>query len=321
MGRTVRLPINEFYGQTEANLVSSHCFRPDASPHGAMGVPVPGHERHLARCQGRASASARWARLCPRPRPGDVPALLDEARRRRTGERSYDGWLPPPPPQHRRSGDAGMPRAKVTFHAANGQMSSPPPATSIGPKKKKKKVEIEQALACYPDVVMAAPWSARPTSTRPHRDRGRPCVCATGADWSGMEQRCRPGARNKVLAHCVPPPRSSAPIACQMTPPARSCGGRCATRPPPPPPPPPPPQNPKRVLFPRLCFTNTSGGVEGRAPTGSPRASGPNSLHFSIERRNGSHRQPHARHHRQHRERRQQRLVDATAVRPAARIR
>ncbi len=38
------LPVNEFYGQTEANLLVGQCYLTDPIRPGAMGLPFPGHE-------------------------------------------------------------------------------------------------------------------------------------------------------------------------------------------------------------------------------------------------------------------------------------
>jgi acetyl-CoA synthetase len=73
------LTVNEFYGQTECNLILSNCAAIGVSRGESMGRPVPGHT-----CCG---CRARWR--CPetrrgRPdrgaatRPGDVPALLEQ---------------------------------------------------------------------------------------------------------------------------------------------------------------------------------------------------------------------------------------------------
>jgi acetyl-CoA synthetase len=67
------LSINEFYGQTECNLVIASCAAIGVSRPGSMGRPVPGHEvRHPARGTG---AGCR-----PKAGPGDVPDLLEPAR-------------------------------------------------------------------------------------------------------------------------------------------------------------------------------------------------------------------------------------------------
>ena len=74
------LTINEFYGQTECNLVLSSCAMIGVSKPGAIGKPVPGHDVAVIR-------AGRLARRCGRARadrgeaagPGDVPRILGTA--------------------------------------------------------------------------------------------------------------------------------------------------------------------------------------------------------------------------------------------------
>ena len=46
------LPINEFYGQTEANLLVGNCYLTDPIKPGSMGLPYPGHEVAVLREDG-----------------------------------------------------------------------------------------------------------------------------------------------------------------------------------------------------------------------------------------------------------------------------
>ena len=78
--RRFGLTINEFYGQTECNLVLSSCAMIGVSKPGAIGKPVPGHDgrgdppRRLARRRRRARADRGEA-----AGPGDVPRILGPA--------------------------------------------------------------------------------------------------------------------------------------------------------------------------------------------------------------------------------------------------
>ena len=78
--RRFGLTINEFYGQTECNLVLSSCAMIGVSKPGAIGKPVPGHDvaviraGRLARGRGRARADRGAA-----AGPGDVPRILGTA--------------------------------------------------------------------------------------------------------------------------------------------------------------------------------------------------------------------------------------------------
>jgi acetyl-CoA synthetase len=54
--------INEFYGQTECNLVVASVDRVMDRVPGAMGLPVPGHEVAVLGPGTCPSVRARWAR-------------------------------------------------------------------------------------------------------------------------------------------------------------------------------------------------------------------------------------------------------------------
>ncbi len=77
--RAFGLTINEFYGQTEANLVVGNNARILPLRSGSMGQPIPGHEVGVLD-QGGEPARARGQRRDrdPPPRPGDVPRLLEQ---------------------------------------------------------------------------------------------------------------------------------------------------------------------------------------------------------------------------------------------------
>ena len=118
------LTINEFYGQTECNLVLASCA--------AIGVAQAGRDRQAgARPRGRGDPR-RTARMlrAGRARPdrgaparsGDVPGLLEQARRRRAdkfvgdwmttgdqGERGRGGLCPLRRPRRRRHHLGGLP--------------------------------------------------------------------------------------------------------------------------------------------------------------------------------------------------------------------
>ena len=56
------LTVNEFYGQTECNLVLSSCAAIGVSRPGAIGKPVPGHAVAVIRADGTGAAPARSVR-------------------------------------------------------------------------------------------------------------------------------------------------------------------------------------------------------------------------------------------------------------------
>ena len=74
------LTINEFYGQTECNLVLSSCAMIGVSKPGAIGKPVPGHDVAVIRADGsRADAGELGQIAVQAAGPGDVPGILGPA--------------------------------------------------------------------------------------------------------------------------------------------------------------------------------------------------------------------------------------------------
>lgn len=180
-------PINEFYGQTEANLVLAACTGPMPRVPGAMGLPVPGHEVSLRDAKGEVGTGA-VGEVCVRA-PDPVMMLRYWNKPEATAKKIVDGWL--------RTGDLATRDAagQVTFHARDDDVITSA-GYRIGP------VEIEQALATHPDVVMAAvvgePDPLRTEIVVAH------VVLRDGADWSGMEAALQAIVRERVSAHCVP---------------------------------------------------------------------------------------------------------------------
>lgn len=180
-------PINEFYGQTEANLVLAACTGPMPRIPGAMGLPVPGHDVTLRDARGEVGSGA-VGEVCVRA-PDPVMFLRYWNKPEETSAKLIDGWL--------RTGDLATRDAsgQFTFHARDDDVITSA-GYRIGP------VEIEQALATHPDVVIAAvvgePDPVRTEIVVAH------VVLRDGADWSGMEQALQDLVRTKVSAHCVP---------------------------------------------------------------------------------------------------------------------
>ncbi|NKX43542.1 AMP-binding protein [Roseicyclus persicicus] len=180
-------PINEFYGQTEANLVVAACDGLMTRVPGAMGLPVPGHEVTLRDATGEVG-TGQVGEVCVRA-PDPVMFLRYWNKPEATAKKVVDGWL--------RTGDLATRDAhgQITFHARDDDVITSA-GYRIGP------VEIEQALATHPDVVMAAVVGA-PDPVRTEIVVAH-VVLRDGADWSGMEQALQAIVRDKVSAHCVP---------------------------------------------------------------------------------------------------------------------
>jgi acetyl-CoA synthetase len=124
--------INEFYGQTEANLVIGNCSSSWPVRPGSMGLPLPGHE--IAVLDGE---------ICVRADGDPVVMLGYWNRPQATAEKIRDGWL--------RTGDMGEQDADgyVRFLGrADDVISSG--GYRIGPG------EIEECLLRHPAVALAA---------------------------------------------------------------------------------------------------------------------------------------------------------------------
>ena len=180
-------PINEFYGQTEANLVLAAVSGVMARSPGSMGRPVPGHDVTLRDAKGEVGIGT-VGEVCVRA-PDPVMFLRYWNKPEATAQKLSDGWL--------RTGDLATRdgTGQITFHARDDDIITSA-GYRIGP------VEIEQALASHPDVVMAAVVGA-PDPIRTEIVVAH-VVVRPGADWSGMETALQTLVRDKVSAHCVP---------------------------------------------------------------------------------------------------------------------
>ena len=180
-------PINEFYGQTEANLVVAAVSGATVRHPGAMGLPVPGHEVSLRDHKGAVGTGA-VGEVCIRA-PDPVLFLRYWNKPEATAQKRVDGWL--------RTGDLATQDAsgQITFHGRDDDIITSA-GYRIGP------VEIEQALVSHPDVVMAAVVGEadkiRTEIVVAH------VVLRQGAEASGLEAALQSLVREKVSAHCVP---------------------------------------------------------------------------------------------------------------------
>jgi acetyl-CoA synthetase len=181
-------PINEFYGQTEANLVIAACDGVMPRHPGAMGLPVPGHEVALLGPGDTPASPGEVGEICIRA-PDPVMMLRYWNKPEATAEKIVDGWL--------RSGDLATrtPDGQFVFHARNDDIITSA-GYRIGP------VEIEQALCTHPDVTLAAvvgvPDPIRTQAVVAH------VVLRPGADATDIEARLKDLVRTRVSAHMVP---------------------------------------------------------------------------------------------------------------------
>ena len=136
------LTINEFYGQTECNIVLSSCAAIGVSRPGAIGRPVPGHTVAVIRADGTAAPAGEVGQIAML-RPDPVMFLEYWARPDATREKFIGDWMT--------TGDQGLVDDDGYFQFVGRDddviTSS---GYRIGPG------EIEDCLIKHPAVALAA---------------------------------------------------------------------------------------------------------------------------------------------------------------------
>lgn len=136
------LAINEFYGQTECNLVLSSCHALGVGRPGAIGLPVPGHQVAVIDGEGRPARIGEAGDIAVR-RPDPVMFLQYWQNEKATREKFIGDWMT--------TGDQGMRDADGYVHFVGRDddviTSS---GYRIGP------TEIEDCLTGHPQVALAA---------------------------------------------------------------------------------------------------------------------------------------------------------------------
>lgn len=134
--------INEFYGQTECNLVLSNATPLMPAKPGSMGKPVPGHEVTVLAENGNPAAPNETGEIAvKRPDPGMF--LEYWGRPDKTAEKFRGDWM--------MTGDTGLVDGEGYFHfSARTDDVITSSGYRIGP------TEIEDCLTGHPDVAMAA---------------------------------------------------------------------------------------------------------------------------------------------------------------------
>jgi acetyl-CoA synthetase len=136
------LTINEFYGQTECNLVLASCDMLGVSRLGSMGKPVPGHTVAVIRPDGSKAAPSELGQIAVK-RPDPVMFIEYWQRPEATREKFIGDWMT--------TGDQGKVDEDGYFHFVGRDddviTSS---GYRIGPG------EIEDCLISHPAVALAA---------------------------------------------------------------------------------------------------------------------------------------------------------------------
>jgi acetyl-CoA synthetase len=180
--------INEFYGQTEANVVVANAAAVMAVRPGSAGRPVPGHEVAVIDADGRALPSGSPGEIAVR-RPDPVMFLGYWNRPDKTAEKFLGDWL--------RTGDEGTMEADGYLHfAARADDVITSAGYRIGPS------EIEDCLAGHPSVAMAAVIGV-PDPIRTEAVKAF-VVLAPGAAVDGLAEALAARVRARVSPHVAP---------------------------------------------------------------------------------------------------------------------
>ena len=136
------LTINEFYGQTECNLVLSSCAMLGVSRPGAIGKPVPGHDVAIIRADGTRADVGELGQIAVK-RPDPVMFLQYWGRPEATREKFIGNWMT--------TGDQGQVDDEGYIHFVGRDDDVITSAGyRIGPG------EIEDCLIRHPAVSLAA---------------------------------------------------------------------------------------------------------------------------------------------------------------------
>jgi acetyl-CoA synthetase len=136
------LTVNEFYGQTECNLVLSSCAMLGVSRPGAIGKPVPGHDVAVIRADGSRAAPGETGQIAVR-RPDPVMFLEYWDRPEPTREKFIGDWMT--------TGDQAMVDEEgFFFFVGRDDDVITSAGYRIGPG------EIEDCLIAHPAVALAA---------------------------------------------------------------------------------------------------------------------------------------------------------------------
>jgi acetyl-CoA synthetase len=138
----LKLCINEFYGQTECNLVVGSCATIGVSRPGAMGKPVPGHDVAVIRPDGSRAAPGELGQIAVKA-PDPVMFLEYWERPEATADKFVGDWMT--------TGDQGLADADGYLHFVGRDDDVITSAGyRIGPG------EIEDCLIRHPAVALAA---------------------------------------------------------------------------------------------------------------------------------------------------------------------
>ncbi len=182
------LTINEFYGQTECNVVIANSAALAPVRPGSAGRAVPGHVVAILDRDGRPCAPDAPGEIAVRA-PDPVMFLEYWGRPDKTAEKVAGGWL--------RTGDeATMDADGYVYFSSRTDDVITSSGYRIGPS------EIEDSLAGHPDVAMAAVVGA-PDPIRTEAVRAF-VVLRAGADAAGLAEALIARVRARISPHLAP---------------------------------------------------------------------------------------------------------------------
>ncbi|WP_424939617.1 AMP-binding protein [Aliiroseovarius sp. S253] len=184
--------INEFYGQTECNLVLSSVAGAMEVKPGSMGQPIPGHEVTLLADDGSSVEPGEMGEICVKA-PDPVMFLCYWNLPEKTRDKFHDvddvKWL--------RTGDLATRDASGYFTFASRDDDVITSAGyRIGPS------EIENCLMTHPDVTMAAVIGV-PDPLRTEAVKAV-VVLKDGSSCGGMEEALIQLVRDRISPHVAP---------------------------------------------------------------------------------------------------------------------
>lgn len=183
------LTINEFYGQTECNLVLASCAMIGVSKPGAIGKPVPGHDVAVIRQDGTRAAVGELGQIAVRR--GDPVMFLEYWGRPEATEQKFIGdWMT--------TGDQGTvdEEGYVTFVGRDDDVITSA-GYRIGPG------EIEDCLIKHPAVALAA-VVGKPDPVRTEIVKAFIVLKSGTAGTDALANEIRDFVRTRLSAHEYP---------------------------------------------------------------------------------------------------------------------
>jgi acetyl-CoA synthetase len=183
------LTINEFYGQTECNLVLSSCAMIGVSKPGAIGRPVPGHDVAVIRPDGSRADVGELGQIAVR-RPDPVMFLEYWGRPEATRQKFIGDWMT--------TGDQGLvdEEGYVTFVGRDDDVITSA-GYRIGPG------EIEDCLIKHPAVALAA-VIGKPDAVRTEIVKAFIVLKPSFAPSDALAAEVRDFVRTRLSAHEYP---------------------------------------------------------------------------------------------------------------------